>query len=242
MNWKKPTSATYVLNPQELHIWRARLDLSETHVAEYWPLLSRAEQARASRFKFAQHRRRFIIAKGILRTLLARYLIKPPAAINFIYNPFGKPELASRTLTPVLHFNSSDSNEMALYAITKTTPVGVDIEYQQKSVEAQAIAERFFADSEMEILRALPEEKKSAAFFAIWTRKEAFIKAVGEGLSFSLKKFAVNATTPAALLSVHEDINEASHWSIINLAPAEDYAGAVAIREHIATINYWDWD
>lgn len=238
--WQLPPAQISPLHAREIHIWRTSLNVSPAREEQLFKLLSAEEHARALRFKFDQHRRRFIVAKGVLRLILARYVTEAPDRISFALNPYGKPELNNpKGLT--LQFNASDSNEMALYAITPAEPVGVDIECVQKHIEAEAIAERFFSDHEIQELSTLPPPQRTGAFFNIWTRKEAFIKALGLGLSFPLKDFDVSSGELATLLAVRSGGHIAEEWSLFNLKPGQDYAGAVAIKGHGKTLKLWEF-
>lgn len=239
--WCLPPQKFTAVAEHEIHIWRASLDLSTAQIEQLWPLLSPEEQQRALRYKFAQHQRRFTAARGRLRIILSRYIAESPDKIRFVYNAFGKPQLDNK-IHPTLEFNASDSNEMALFAISTAEPVGVDLECMQKEIEAEAIAERFFSAAEIQQLQALPVAEKIAGFFKIWTRKEAFIKALGQGLSFPLKDFDVNLNEPAALLAVRRDEYIADEWLLFTLHPGEDYIGALAVRGKKKTLKLWEFN
>lgn len=238
--WQIPPSQISALSAHEIHVWRTSLEASPAREKQLFALLSTEEQARALRFKFEHHRRRFIVAKGVLRLILARYVASAPDEISFTLNAHGKPALSSPK-GHSLQFNSSDSNEMALYAISLAEPVGIDIESVQKHIEAEAIAERFFSDYEIKELSALSPAQKTSVFFNIWTRKEAFIKALGLGLSFPLKDFDVSSGEFATLLAVRKGGHIAEEWSLFNLKPGEDYAGAVAIKGHNKILKLWEF-
>lgn len=230
-----PPDGSLDLDRATVHVWQARLDQFAVRQGQMLELLSADERERAARFHFAKDRRHFIVARALLRTLLARYLNLPPHHLSFSYGPYGKPALAgegeSRAL---LRFNVSHSHGVALYAVARERDVGVDVEYVRRDMVGESIAERFFSAREVAALRALPAEVQPQAFFNCWTRKEAFIKARGEGLSFPLDRFEVSLDPkePAALVSVRDDPREASRWSLQALPVEEGYAAALAVEGH----------
>jgi 4'-phosphopantetheinyl transferase len=222
------------LNRATVHVWQARLDQFAVRQGRMLELLSADERERAARFHFAKDRSHFIAARALLRTLLGRYLNFPPHQLSFIYGPYGKPALAGERESRALRFNVSHSHGVALYAVARERDVGVDVEYVRRDMVSESIAERFFSAREVATLRALPAEIQPQAFFNCWTRKEAFIKARGEGLSFPLDRFEVSLDPkePAALVSVRDDPREASRWSLQALPVEEGYAAALAVEGH----------
>jgi 4'-phosphopantetheinyl transferase len=201
------------------------------------------ERSRAARFYFSRDRDRFVVARGVLRALLGRYLNRAPESLAFSYSTHGKPALVSEPGADPICFNLSHSHGAALYAVTRSCEVGIDLEFIRCDLEAEQIAERFFSPNEIVALRALPPSLKRYAFFLCWTRKEAYIKARGEGLSMSLDQFDVSLTPgePAALLSTNPDSDEALRWFLRNLTPAPGYAAALAIRGRDRTLSCWQW-
>lgn len=175
-------------------------------------VLSADERERAARFHFLKDREHFIAARGLLRLLLSRYLDLPPQQLSFSYSPYGKPALAGERDCTSLRFNVSHSHGVALYAFTLEREVGVDVEYIRQDVVGESIAEHFFSAQEVTSLRALPAGVQPQAFFNCWTRKEAFIKARGEGLSFPLDQFDVSLVPgeATALISTRNDPQEAA--------------------------------
>jgi 4'-phosphopantetheinyl transferase len=230
-HWRPP-SAELTLSSSEVHVWQASLDPAASCVEQLQRTLSAEELHRAARFHFPRDRRRFIVARGVLRDILSRYLSVPPAELGFRYSAYGKPALADMTDEEGLCFNMSHSHEMALFAITRGREVGVDIEYLRTAVACEEIAEHFFSARERATLRALPETRKHQAFFNCWTRKEAYIKAHGEGLSLPLDQFDVSLAPgePAALLATRGDPREALRWSLQALTPAPGYVAALAVE------------
>jgi 4'-phosphopantetheinyl transferase len=227
------------INMQEIHLWRANLNLPEMELLRLRGLLSADEQQRADRFKFDLHRHRFIAARGTLREILSRYLDKPAAAIQFSYQTHGKPCIENSAV----HFNMSDSNNLALYAVTLNREIGVDIEYMRERTDVESVAMRFFSEQERQAFQALPADKKRHAFFFGWTCKEAFLKAMGSGLSFPLEDFSVNINPdePASLLEIHGDITAANNWFLHSFQPAIDYMAAIAVKGATSQVEFHNW-
>jgi 4'-phosphopantetheinyl transferase len=225
-----------------VHIWRAALDVPESQVRSLWYTLTADECQRAERYVFARDRTHFVVARGLLRVLLGRYLGQDPPHLRFIYGPHGKPALATDTGGGALRFNVSHSHGLALYAITRGREVGVDVERIRPEVAQEQIAEHFFSPREITRLRALPTPLQATAFFACWTRKEAYIKAKGEGLALPLDQFDVSLVPgePAALLRAAWDPQEAARWSLQDLAPAPGYRAAVAVAGQDWRLTCWD--
>ena len=222
--WSTP-SAHPVLSDDEVHVWRASLDQP---TADYAVLLSADEQAKAQRFRFEQDRRRFIVGRGTLRIILGRYVNSPPEKLQFEYRAHGKPVLTAESLC----FNLSHSEELALYAVTHNREVGIDLEHIRPIPDVGKLAEQFFSPAERAELDALPLSKKLDSFFSGWTRKEAYLKARGDGMTYPLDQFSVSmdCEQPAKLLEVKDDPQELSRWSLHTLTPAPGYIGALAVE------------
>jgi 4'-phosphopantetheinyl transferase len=226
----------------EVHVWRVSLEQPGARVGELRTLLSPEESGRAARFHFEKDRRHFVVARGILRTLLGRYLGSRPADLKFNYSPFGKPALAHESCVSPILFNVSHSGGLALYAFTCGREVGVDVEQARADFAGEEIAARFFSAREVESLRAVEHDLRTEAFFNCWTRKEAYIKALGEGLSHPLDSFSVSLAPgePTALL-YSADASETSRWSMRDLKPALGYAAALAVEGHGWRLLCYDW-
>jgi 4'-phosphopantetheinyl transferase len=225
-----------------VHVWRAVLDVPESQVRNLWYTLTADERQRAERYVFQKDRTHFVVARGLLRVLLGRYLRQDPRHLHFTYGPHGKPALATDTGRASMHFNVSHSHGLALYAITRGREVGVDVERIRPAVVQEQIAEHFFSPREVIVLRALPPPLQAPAFFACWTRKEAYIKAKGDGLTLPLDQFEVSLAPgePAALLRTAWDPQEAAGWALQDLAPAPGYRAAVAVAGHDWRLICWD--
>jgi 4'-phosphopantetheinyl transferase len=227
----------------QVHIWNACLDQSTTSLQRLLDTLSSDEKLRASRFHFERDRQHYIAARGILRSILSKYLSIEPEQFHFHYTEYGKPYLKSESSTFDLRFNLSHSHGMALFAFTEGCEVGVDIEWIRKGITDEQIAERFFSIQEVKALRQLPEQDQDEAFFNCWTRKEAFIKAKGEGLSMPLDDFVVSLMPgePASLLSVKNDPQEPFRWTLQELPCAPGFAAAFAIEAKITKLELLEW-
>ncbi|MBN1993317.1 MAG: 4'-phosphopantetheinyl transferase superfamily protein [Anaerolineae bacterium] len=231
------------LSQDEIHIWRASLDVEPSWVQDLQQILSPDEQARAARFHFEKDREHYIVARGLLRIILGRYLEMEPHELSFSYGPYGKPGLTTLLGHNVLNFNMSHSHGLAIYGFTRGRKIGVDLERIHTDFACEQIAKRFFTPNEFAILHALPAEMKHEAFFNCWTRKEAYIKARGQGLSFSLNQFEVSFTPgePAKLLNIAEDPYEAARWSLVELEPDPCFAAALAVEGHDWQLSCWHW-
>jgi 4'-phosphopantetheinyl transferase len=232
-----PPPADLTLSTGELHIWRAPLDVAEEFVKGFAAHLSADEIARAEKFVFARDREHFIVARGILRMLLGRYLRKPPAGIAFCKGPRDKPYLRAETGEPPLQFNLSHSHGLALYAFAMQREVGIDLEKLRPDFASTEIAERFFSRLEQEELRALPPELRTEGFFLCWTRKEAYLKARGDGLRIPLESFDVTLTPrqPAELRST-----DSARWTLLSFTPAPDYVAAAVAEGSAWSTQFFD--
>ncbi|TMC16156.1 MAG: 4'-phosphopantetheinyl transferase superfamily protein [Chloroflexi bacterium] len=231
-----------VLSPAEVHVWCASLVAAPATIQTLRPLLSADELTRANRFYFEKDRHHFIVARGVLRILLGRYLTMPPAQLRFSYNEYGKPFLDLTSRTPILQFNISHSQDFALLAFTSNRLVGVDIEYM-RVIEFEQLAEHSFSPYEQVTLQALPLSVRHAGFYNCWTRKEAYIKARGRGLSLPLDSFDVSLRPgeAARLLASREDRREVQRWSLQALTPPAGYAGALAVEGRDWQLKQWRW-
>ncbi len=240
--WRAP-SAAVVLGRDEVHVWRASLDQPKSQIETFVHTLAVDEQARAGRFYFERDRKYFIVARGVLRAILGCYLNRQPECLVFCYGAHGKPALAGDADLDAIRFNVSHSHEVALYAVTRDREVGIDLERIRFDLAVMEIAERFFSLQEVAALRTLPTDAQRQAFFRCWTRKEAYIKARGEGLSRPLDQFDVSLAPgePAAVLGTSQDPSEASRWSLRELPLDPDYAAALAVEGHGWRFAYWQW-
>jgi 4'-phosphopantetheinyl transferase len=205
--------------------------------------LSADEQARAGRFRFPEDGARFTAARGILRDILARYSGEEPGRLAFGYGAGGKPFLISQGSALSLEFNVSHSRRIALYAVAHGRAVGVDVEVIRPEMDCERIAERFFTPREAAALRAMPPPVRVAAFFRCWTRKEAYLKATGEGLRIGLKSCEVSleAGDGDALRQVSGDPSAAARWLVADVAVGVDCAAALAAGRKTIGRRFLDW-
>ena len=240
--WSVPPQQITLLE-QEVHAWKAPLLASEDEYVVLQQVLSPAERERARRFYFEKDRRRWTIAHGVLRLLLARYLHTDVREPQFSTNAYGKPTLAPPLAASGLQFNLSHSAEMALYAFTYRRQVGIDVEYMRRDIEWELMARSHFSSSEYTALQALPAQLQAEAFFLCWSRKESYIKAKGKGLSIPLDQFDVSLTPgePATLLGSREEVQALAHWSLQALVPGDGYAGALTVEGFDWSLRCWQW-
>jgi 4'-phosphopantetheinyl transferase len=238
--------AGLALGPGEIHVWAIRLDPEPAEVERLGRCLAADEWERAHRFRFDKHRRQYVVGRGALRTLLAGYLRGRglqlrPEAVRFRYGPRGKPFLEPPQDAGGLEFNLSNSDELALAAFVLGREIGVDVEFLRPMPDCEQISERFFSASERQVLREIPGPRKEETFFNCWTRKEAYLKAVGEGLAAPLDSFDVTLAPddPPRMLTLEGDAARAARWFFHHLVPAESYVGAVAIEGGAWEVKTW---
>jgi 4'-phosphopantetheinyl transferase len=236
--WTLPPCGGLLISSAEVHVWRVPLDSPGAVLAPLAATLHPAERARAEKFFFDRDRNAYIAARGVLRELLARYLGRAPSELEFAYASRGKPFLASPSVAQPLSFNVAHSRNIALLAFSGGPAVGVDVEFIRRDIASEEIAVRYFAPQEIAELRALPPEQRPEAFFLGWTRKEAYVKALGEGLEIPLASFCVSLTPagPATLASA-----DSSRWTLRNLWPGPGYAGALVAEGKNWNLRCFDW-
>jgi 4'-phosphopantetheinyl transferase len=234
--WPAPPTIVS-LDDGEVHVWRAELDLPAWQVDGLRRYLSDDEMEKAGKFYFEKDRARYTVAHGLLRLILSRYAHKEPGELGFSLTPYGKPSLAGESI----RFNLSHSHDLALVAVTTHQEIGVDLEWIRDNLEVEQIACRFFSPREAAMLRDLPAPVRNEAFFRCWTLKEAYIKALGKGLSLPLDRFTVSFAPDAAkaLLEIDSDAEGFSHCDLALLAPGSGYMAAVAVEGDISQLSCW---
>lgn len=240
----QPATLPPQLTTDDVHVWRIGLEIDETLLARLRAILADDERRRAERFHFEKDRRHFTAGRGALRIVLARYLARRPEEVRFAYSSYGKPRLMDTDNSSNLRFNLTHSHGLALLAVTRGRDIGVDVErLRDMERDGEPLAERFFSPREAAVLRSLPPELRREAFFHCWTRKEAYIKANGKGLSLPLDQFDVSLhpDEPAALLATHHDPPEARRWSLRSLHPGEGFVGALAVEGHSLQLWCGEW-
>jgi 4'-phosphopantetheinyl transferase len=229
----------------EIHVWTIPLDPPAAEVEALRRLLAGDERARAERFRFERHRRRYAVGRGALRTLLGRYLGVDPRDLAFRYGPNEKPYLAPSLAAGAggLEFNLSNSDELAVVAFTTGAELGADVERLRPMPDALDIAERFFSVAERRVLAAVPEGDRERTFFRCWTRKEAYLKAVGTGITVPLDRFDVTlaAEDPPRILAMEGDPEKAAAWTLAHLEPRSGYLGALAIQARPRRLDGFRW-
>lgn len=242
LSWNPPPRSLS-LSARDVHVWKISLDSMAARLPKLAEALSQDERAEASLLRFERDRRRFIACRGILRAVLGRYLNAAADSIAFRYGPHGKPAVATGSVGLALRFNVSHAEGMALYGIANGREVGIDLERIHNDRAADEVAARFFSDGEIAALRALRPHERVKAFFRCWTRKEAYVKARGEGLSLPLTQFDVSLGPgeAAALLSTRHDPQDASRWSLRELLAGPTYVATIAVEGHGWQLRCWQW-
>lgn len=217
------------LGADEVHLWHASLD--DHGADELEPLLSADEISRASQFHFAKDRKHYVVARGLLRKLLGAYVGVGAGDLSFAYAQKGKPRLAE-SLASLVQFNLAHSHGKAIYAFSVGREVGVDLEFMRADFAGDKIAERFFSPTEVTTLATVSTELRQRAFFDCWTRKEAYLKARGEGLSLPLDEFDV-AFAPgeaAALLGNRKEPADVARWTMQSVPAPDGFAAALVVE------------
>ena len=243
--WQAPPESL-VLDPGEVHVWRIALDVPVRYVQALSPLLSPDETTRAERFLLEVVRSRFIVAHGATRRILSRYLHTEPEAIRFTTSARGKPAVVATDGAPPVRFSLSHSEDLALCAVARDRELGVDIERLRPVATWRQIADRTFAQDEIQALRAVDEEHAEEAFLRCWTRKEAYSKALGEGITSRWTQFTVSLE-PDVVTMVRDDAPAAQAqgpYALVPLAPGPGYVGALAVGAPLVgalRISLWCW-
>jgi 4'-phosphopantetheinyl transferase len=230
------------LATEEVHVWRIALDVGDPLLMRLREVLADDERQRADRFYFEKDRHHFTTARGAMRMLLASYLARRPEEVRFAYGNYGKPRLAD--VENDIRFNLTHSHGLALLAVTRDREVGVDVEHiRDMERDGELLAERFFSPREVAVLCSLPAQLRREAFFHCWTRKEAYIKAHGKGLSLPLDQFDVSLhpDEPAAVLATQHDPQEVRRWSLQGLFPGAGYVGALAVEGNSWRLWCGEW-
>jgi 4'-phosphopantetheinyl transferase len=236
------TEKNPVLGTSEIHVWRAFLSLDHASLRHLESTLAEDEKTRAARFIFERDRDHFVAARGILRDLLATYISRAPGAIKFVYGPHGKPAVADADANLAIRFNLSHSHGIAVIAIGFERELGVDVEMLRPDFAGEDIAKRYFSEKEIGELGALPKELRTEGFFRCWTRKEAYIKARGDGLHVPLDSFSVSLSADRfpALSSADQ-----SRWRIESFVPSREpkpgYAAAVVAQGNDWATRHFEW-
>lgn len=236
MLWISPAHFP-ILRQDEVHLWLAFLPQPSQEIAKFWEILNAKERQRANRLIVKQHRERFVVARGMLRQLLANYLDYSADEIKFTQGAFGKLAIDSSSGNPKcagdIKFNLSHAGDYALFAFALHRDLGVDIELIRADLAVEEIAQRFFSPVETTELLSLSKEIRAQAFFNCWTRKEAFIKAIGQGLYYPLHEFNVDVKTSGDAqinLNICDQKLQDKKWSLFSLETVSGYTTALVVR------------
>jgi 4'-phosphopantetheinyl transferase len=235
-----PPSLT--LAPGTVHVWRAPLDRPADECRRLGESLSTDERERAGRFRFDHHRARYVVCRGLLRALLARYLGVAAGEVRFSYGEHGKPALAAPAGS-ALEFNVTHAEGMALFAVTPDRALGVDLEQVRCPADLPALVQSVFSGNEQAVFHGLPASQRLEAFFRCWTRKEAYMKAIGQGMALppELIDVTLSPGVPARLLAVRGEPLDGTRWLLVDLPPWPGYAAALAIEGPIGRLGCWDY-
>lgn len=228
----RPHYASADLGESDIHVWRARLDIPRGGLRTLERTLTPDERERIMNLASEVDRRRATASRGLLRSILADYVERPAAELAFTYGPAGKPQMSAAAHGEPLHFNSTHSGEVLLVAVGRVPSLGIDVERIRSVARFDKVARRAFSEEERRRIDALHSKERNEAFITCWTRKEACVKAIGQGVWSAFGRFEVSLEpgASAAVLTVDGDSAAAAEWSLYHIEPAEGYVGALAVR------------
>lgn len=232
---------TLFLEENKVHVWVIKKDSIIKFLEYYRDLLSIDEKKKSKTFRFSKDRNTYILARGALRLLLTKYLKIHPKNIVFNYCAFGKPKIK---YDYTIKFNVSHSGEMIVIAFCNDYDIGIDVEYIKRDFDVFDIVDNYFSKQEIKALHKIPNNQLTEAFFRGWTRKEAFIKAKSQGLSFPLDSFSISMDSDdnAELYETAWDKNEKNLWNIVPFETHKDYKAAFAVKGKIDDVKYFKFD
>ena len=232
------------LGRAEVHLWSVSLQARPDTLSAFRSILSSDEKERVDRFLRIEDRELYTITRGALRSLLGAYLAIEPSEVEFAYDALGKPSLVGMGAQAGLNFSVSHSGAQALLGFARGRRIGVDLERVSADADVLELAERYFSSNEFKTLRSLTAEMQHEAFYCGWTRKEAYLKARGEGIFFGLERVEVSLVPGerAIIKKVSDDPNLSENWILEHLLPAPNYIGAVAAEGHDITLRFFRWE
>ncbi len=240
--WIKPTLDLWS-GKNKIAIWRHHVSSDLSRKSELQKVLSADEQARANRFRFEVDRDRFVVCRAVLRTILGGYLSVEPTSIVFCHNEFGKPSVKQPRGTHSLEFNSSHSREIALFAFTSGTQIGIDVEHINPSFPESEVVETYYTEIERSILRDLSATKRTETFFRFWTQKEAYVKALGKGFSHPFPDVSkMQPADQSAADPPSYELHRYEDWYLATFCPHRDYIATVALEVAPQNIDFFQWD
>lgn len=231
------------IGEDQVHVWRIGLDLLEQDLSKFSTILSENEANKSKKYYYEVDRIRYTVMRATVRMILGNYLGVAPGSLDIAHSHYGKPYLSNTSMAMDIHFNISHAGDLGLLAVAIGRHIGIDLEMVRLERSIESIARRFFTPEETGQLLSLPVSLRPEAFFTCWTRKEAFVKARGEGLSIPLDQFEVSFypnDTPQ-LLYVRNDPGESGHWSMFHLNPGVDFVGALVVEGKNLDVMGWDW-
>ena len=239
-NWQTPPD-NLEISPRHVDVWLASTQVGEAQVRAYTKSLSREELARAQKFRSKTAHREYIVTRGLLRQALSETAGLDLAGVDFLYGEHGKPRLDARVPGGTVAFNVSHSHGLALVALAPGGRLGVDLEKIRPEVEWRDLARRYFSDAECRDLERRGDGDGMKAFFACWTRKEAFVKALGAGVSYGLKEFdvSIGPDEDYAALTLRSRDEDASGWLVKNLPVPDSHAAALAVDRPACNFRLW---
>lgn len=239
----RAVSSVYTLPPDEVHVWRIILSDPPAYLDDMRRLLSADERQKADRYHFRMDHARFTVGRAVLRSLLAACLDIRSDDLQFQYGENGKPFVANPTVQMPLEFNVAHSGGIVLIALARGRAVGVDVERMRDNFDTEGVAARFFSLHERLTLKALPSEQQFDAFFSCWTRKEAYLKAIGSGLSLPLDQFDVSFAPGDSprMVATRPDPAEADRWELAALDVGSQYKAAIVVEGRGWRLKTLDW-
>lgn len=241
--WCGTPPSPLILLSNAVHVWRVDLDQPSSCWRQFEVILSAEERIKADLFRFASLRSRYITCRASLRCILSGYTHQQPEMLTILAGPYGKPFLQQPANDQAVEFNVSHSQQLALIAVTRGRPVGVDVEWIDPQCPIDLLSTHFFSSREVAILQALPPFLRTEAFFTCWTRKEAVLKARGDGLSPPLSACEVTFLPDnAALPQLALNSTDAACWSLRQLDPAPGYTAAIALQCQDWDLSCWHWN
>lgn len=227
-----------ILEPKEVHLWWQDLSSPRLDFDALYSFLTPLEKQRVEKLKIPLHKRRYVMARGLSKWLLSRYLDCEISELQFGFGPYGKPYLRNPSEMGQLYFNYSDSAGWALYAIAWNRELGVDLESRSRRVNYRRIVQRLFTPTESKVLLGLPETQQKEAFLTCWTRKEAYGKALGVGIRYPFHIISLCDSCQDSVLKLEDHIDDQS-WNLYQLQISKEFIGCLVCQEDPVELRYF---